>query len=739
MRDKLLDFISTYNKSNDIPFEDLTEPEQMVLVERFIKESNTNNVESVETATSADVTTLESSEKETKKEKNSSLTDLLAAKKSKKPNANIVNTNNELSKINYDTKSDDLLKRSDYEWRSILAKDICVFKTSSGKYVYREYDKISYSKCINFEKTLIPAIKRNVEMLLRYKYFNDVYINDNILSNPELLNELDKRMLEINKSFTNFLESSINKVDIIEFTDESNSESSTLKKLPDYAIAFNDGVYDFKHNDWLFKYNKIKTRSITGDDTGTIIEYENKSYIIGWHINVNWGDLIDVYNSIMQTLGYKSICDVDIKKLFDFFRSENMFDINTYNKKGKRIPNYAITFALINNMSHNEGHFLSEDKLIHLCQIMGYSLKNSFDSHFIYFIGSGGNGKDSLITGSFLKFLDDDSYTTISIADINNDKFATSNLVDSHINVYMENSTTNAVIKELQVLKALTGGNSVTVEAKGQQKIKVDINARIISAANNKDDLKFSDSSDGLIRRINMCEIFYTWDSEGKYLNKGDKDFYNVNYSEDFYEIRNDKSNLLTYIMFGMAGLSSATNKFTSRKIRFIANDWSSKYIDLDMEVRDLIDNLTLKDLYEISFNPKYKDLLNGFACDTSIYHNYLSSNQARSRSEFLNKNDYYLSIFGKNEFIYNVIKEYVDPEDDDKEDWAMKFFNEFIDFYIPVELIQGCVDNTDKVSDFVKLLKKYFKGNIIRVERNREKRYVIKVRIINDSIIFID
>lgn len=780
--------IEEYDKTHDIPFFDLSEEEQQAHMNVWVLERLNTNIVSNDTKSEEAVKEEEpevkdepkeeakeevkeevaksepASIKDIKKDK-SKLKSILTSKKSKatpKDSSNesesssvaaiLNNSSSKSSDIKYKTLADDLLKKSDYEWRHILSKDINVYKTSSGKYIYREYDKISYSKCINFEGTLVPAIKKNVEMLLRYKYFNDIYTSPNILSDPDLLGDIDKRMLEIKKSFVDFLESTISRVKLMDYNDynekmaslddEESNRFEMLRKLPDYAIAFNDGVYDFKNDCWLFKYNKIDiTSPIINDFKGQIVEYEDKTFIIEWHIEMDFMDMIDVYKSILGGLNIKSVCDLKeggIKDMFDYFRSDNMFDINAFNKKGKRIPNYGITFALLNNMSHDEHLCLSYDKLVHLCQIMGYSLKNSFDSHFIYFIGSGGNGKDSLITGSFLKFLDDDSYTTISISDINNDKFATSNLVDSHINVYMENSTTNAVIKELQTLKALTGGNSVTVEAKGQQKTKVNINARVISAANNKDDLVFQDSSDGLIRRINMCEIFYTWDSDGEYLNKGNKDFYNVIYSPNFKEIYHNPFNLLTYIMFGMAGLAINTRDFTLDDSKFLYNDWSSKYIDLDIELRDKLDNIKIDDIYSVILNPKFKTILNNFACDITPFNRFLCSTQDRNRTKYLNENTYLLSEFGTNTFLSSVIEAYVNPKDQDESEYSRRFFNDFIYMYIPIEIIQAVVEDDSKPVAFTKVIKKYFKGNVIRVERNREKRYVVKVRIFDDSIDFI-
>lgn len=763
--------IEEYDKTHKIPFFNLSDSEQQNhmntwVLERLNLGATSNDAKSEdplneEKNTSAKEEVESSSTQEIKKDKKK-IQSILKSKKGETLSKSESDTSSVMSILNsssdkssdikYKTLADDLLKKSDYEWRHILSKDINVYKTSSGKYIYREYDKISYSKCINFEGTLVPAIKKNVEMLLRYKYFNDIYTSPNILSDPDLLGNIDKRMLEIKKSFVDFLESTISRVKLMDYNDynekllsfdnEDSNRFEMLRKLPDYAIAFNDGVYDFKNDCWLFKYSKINiTSPIINDFKGQIIEYEDKTFIIEWHIEMDFMDMIGVYKSILEALNIKSVCDLKesgIKDMFEYFRSESVFDINTYNKKGKRVPNYGITFALLNNMSHDEHLYLSYDKLVHLCQIMGYSLKNSFDSHFIYFIGSGGNGKDSLITGSFLKFLDEDSYTTISISDINNDKFATSNLVDSHINVYMENSTTNAVIKELQTLKALTGGNSVTVEAKGQQKTKVNINARVISAANNKDDLVFQDSSDGLIRRINMCEIFYTWDSDGDYLNKGNKDFYNVVYSPNFKEIYNNPFNLLTYIMFGMAGLAINTRDFTLDDSKFLYNDWSSKYIDLDIELRDKLDNIKIDDIYSVILNPKFKTILNNFTCDITPYNRFLCSVQDRSRTKYLNENSYLLSTFGTNTFLSNIIEAYINPKDQDDSEYSRRFFNEFIYMYIPIEIIQAVVEDDSKPVAFTKLIKKYFKGNVIRVERNREKRYVVKVRIFDDNIDFI-
>ena len=63
-------------------------------------------------------------------------------------------------------------------------------------------------------------------------------------------------------------------------------------------------------------------------------------------------------------------------------------------------------------------------------------------------------------------------------------------------------------------------------------------------------------------------------------------------HSDDYHEFRNRVS-LETFIYLAMYGIKSATKNFT-RQFKFTENDWNLSYSDVDLELKEKIENLSL-------------------------------------------------------------------------------------------------------------------------------------------------
>ena len=105
-----------------------------------------------------------------------------------------------------------------------------------------------------------------------------------------------------------------------------------------------------------------------------------------------------------------------------------------------------------------------------------------------------------------------------------------------------------------------------------------------------KKKIKFSDSTTGFRRRINIFEIYYRWDAQKKFMNRGD--YYDTTFSDDLKELSGDIKNTIMYIYFGMYGILSGTNNFTEN-FAFTENDWKLHYTDMDFDLREMIENVT--------------------------------------------------------------------------------------------------------------------------------------------------
>ena len=132
---------------------------------------------------------------------------------------------------NVDTAA--LLARPLSDWRAVLSKE-CQVYVFGETYLAKRFDQINYKFCEKNEAKEI--LIDNLYALLRYKYF------------PKVSEEIDERIQKIVSSFTANLKTTLRKVSF----DES-SDAEIVNMLPNYCIAFRNGVFNFKENKWFFK------------------------------------------------------------------------------------------------------------------------------------------------------------------------------------------------------------------------------------------------------------------------------------------------------------------------------------------------------------------------------------------------------------------------------------------------------------------------------------------------------
>ena len=242
-------------------------------------------------------------------------------------------------------------------------------------------------------------------------------------------------------------------------------------------------------------------------------------------------------------------------------------------------------------MSHTYDDVFSLDMFKHLCEILGYTIMQSFSQNFVLFVGSGQNGKNSLYDGCFTgKVVPRPAANDLD--SIENDRFITGSLENKAHNIFLESSA--KTYTESKMLKAITGSMYQTIEQKGVDKYSGLINCKYIFSANDQEKIKFSDTTPGFKRRINVYEVWYKWDSQGRYLTRGD--YYNIKFSDTYDEIKNDVLNTIIFIYFGMYGLLEATNNFT-KNFEFKYNDWKLSYSDVDIDLKDRIERIKLENI----------------------------------------------------------------------------------------------------------------------------------------------
>lgn len=515
---------------------------------------------------------------------------------------------------------DVLMSRPLSDWRPILAVE-CQVYVFGENYLAKRFDQINFKFCEKNEAKEI--LIDNLFALLRYKYF------------PKLNEEIDDRINRIVASFTSNLKTTLKKVSF-----DKSSDSEIVEMLPDYCIAFRNGVFNFKDNKWQFRYNVVKLESLAN----SIYLYDPK-YIILWYLDYEF----DSFN-------------IDLNKL----SLSEFIEVMKESTKVKR--NYC--FELMYNIAHDESDTFSFSRFNHLCEILGYTMLQSFSQHFVMLIGSGQNGKNSLFDGCLTHRLIPRAAAN-DMDSIEQDRFITGSLENRAHNIFLESSA--KTYSESKMIKALTGSMYQTIEQKGVSKYSGVINCKYIFAANDQDKVKFSDTTMGFRRRINMLEIWYTWDSAKRFLKRGD--YYDTTFSDSLSEIKDDVTNTSTYVYFAMYGILSGTKGFT-KNFQFTSNDWKNTYSDIDLDLKEKLECVTpqiianhikansknYEDCKSILFGLDKKVLYKSPSMSELGYENYddmisMLSNIDASL-DYFSENDAYISV----RCLQSVIKDFTNP-----------------------------------------------------------------------------
>lgn len=549
-------------------------------------------------------------------------------------------------------QDDSYMSMSNVEWRYVLAREVQVYVCNDA-YLAKRYDQINYQFCD--VKTATTIIKDNLYAILRYKYFT------------KLDDEIDRKINDIVNSFCINLKSSLIRVDF-----DDDTLFNKLSFLPDGCIAFRNGVYNFKKNDWLFKYNIVDIKLLCNK-----IYIYDPQYAIMWYINLDFEPL-----------------PIDINKIS---LEEFIEYIKMYNDD---CENYC--FELMWNIAHDIRDKFSISKFQHLCEVMGYTCLNSFSQNFIMLVGSGQNGKNSLFDGCFTYKLKP-TPSGIDMETLETDQFVTGALENKSLNIFLETSAKTHT--ESKMLKAITGSMYQTIHNKGENKRSGLINCKFIFSANDQDKLKFSDTTNGFRRRINIYEVYYKWDADKRFMRLGD--YYDTTFSDSLYELKSDTMNVIIFIYFAMYGIKFATNNYT-KNFKFTYNDWRLSYTDIDFDMKEAVDKITLAKI--VSF---------------------MNNNMEFSKVLFYDMNKVQLSssetikAYGFNNQV-ELIKMLCSDED------STAYFSDY-DVLMSLKGLQMLLNNNETPAAFTSHVKKVF--NISRTENCYHNKAYIKVTFRNGRL----
>lgn len=542
-------------------------------------------------------------------------------------------------------------------WQPVLAKE-CQVYVYNENYLAKRFDQINFQFCS--KDTAKEILIDNLYALLRFKYFK------------KRTDEAEERIAEIVKSFVANLKTTLIKVSF-----DPDTDCTFVKWLPDGCVAFRNGVYDFRSDRWLFTYDKIKIKSLNS----TIYLYD-QTYIISWFVNIDF-----------TPIGIN---------LNDYTSAELIQFLKDFDKSSKNF-----CFELMYNMAHDESNAFSVERFEHICQILGYLCLQSFSQYFVLLIGSGQNGKNSLIDGCFTSRVIPQPANNDMEA-IEEDKFVGSTLENRAHNIFLE--TTPDVKTKSKNLKALTGSMYQTVEEKGVTKHATIVNCKFLWAGNDQDKIKFSDTTIGFRRRINLFESWYRWDAKKKFLKAGD--YYDTTFSNDLHEIKEDISNAVLFIYLAMFGIKLGTNNYTD-DFKFKKNDWKMQYTDVNLDLRDKIEEVTTKQIAAWVSTPRNREVAKTLFYDVS--------GKPLHDSMTLKENGIIVNNF--EEFVNNFLKD---------EEACLNYFAEY-DVFMSIRLLQEIMRDVSPASTFSQAIKKIYGINSY-LYKNGNRPYA-KVRFIANKL----
>lgn len=520
-----------------------------------------------------------------------------AAKKKKAPAANVEPKISapapsviDVKRITNEIDLQECMDRTMSEWSQILASECGVYLTKYG-YLAKKYHEVQYQYIGYNDTDAVNYAKHNLVAVLRYKYFR------------KLSDDCSNRIDDIVSWFCKNINNNICFVTID--SPNPDSDALSLQTIPNSAVAFSNGIFDFKENRWLIKYQKIKTVYTNN----TIILYPK--YVVFWYFNYNF----EPYPFSINELTFKEFCELML--------SEKATMDN-------------LTWQLFWNMSHNATHAKDFNRMVHLSEILGYTVHSKHVQAFVMLVGLGANGKNSIYDGAFSYWVNP-APTQEDIDNIEEDKFIGGTLMGISHNIALE--TAPGVKKKSDQLKKLTGSTEFTSEDKGKRKTTIPMNCKFIFSTNNQQELKFSDTSMGFKRRCNLFELHYTWDPTHKFL-RLNKDYYNCDFELPQMQAR--KTNSMLFVYLAMYGIQHATSNFT-KPFTFTYNEWSELYVNKDNEIEDFFINvLTIDKLFEYWTRP------NTALSDLQQRNAFCIKNPTTNVLEPLNKSDLFRSRYNQ-------------------------------------------------------------------------------------------
>ncbi|EJA6689687.1 TPA: hypothetical protein KQW76_002746 [Clostridioides difficile] len=284
--------------------------------------------------------------------------------------------------------------------------------------------------------------------------------------------------------------------------------------------------------------------------------------------------------------------------------SYNSNILATYKISNKYIPKSSCNkfISFINTITNNDNEL---SMLIQ--EIMGYVLVNNTKAQkFFLFYGEGSNGK-SVLESVIRYMVGSENTSSVSLEQLKSN-FVVANIVGKLVNISSENESDF----EVEKLKAITSGDSITIDQKYKEPYQYSPTCKMIFISNSLP--KTNDNSYGFYRRLMIVPFNKTIKSEERDVNLTSK-------------LLNEMDGIVQWAMIGLERLKNNNYQFTNAKA--VSNS-IEKYKDEHDPV-----NLFYKDKmkYKEGARINKRDILNSYILWLSL--NGISSRGTDKTSKF--------------------------------------------------------------------------------------------------------
>ena len=337
--------------------------------------------------------------------------------------------------------------------------------------------------------------------------------------------------------------------DNIIYHNEKGDELFSYKKFAQ-VLKYTCVIRCYKEDYLVFNYKTGLSDILTVKDLRRLIKY-----ILDTIDKRFWDGKVESKIITLINRDYDSVDEVPIYSEYIFFKN-GIYNINT-----RRLEEYVEQLVVNKNIPNNFNldakcpiflQFINEcmcgDPELVMCtqEMMGYVLVDINKAHkFFLFYGVGSNGK-SVLCDLISYMVGNDNISSVSLSELKKN-FHPSRIVGKKANI----SSENEVDFDTEKIKAISAGDTITIDVKNKQPFEHRPTCKLIFASNTLPNTM--DNSNGFYRRLQIIPF-------NRIIKEGEKDVYLLD------KLKNEIEGIIMWSLEGLHRLIDNGYRFTESK-----------------------------------------------------------------------------------------------------------------------------------------------------------------------------